>query len=93
MPTCWCMFGIAVSVSASQMNSTLYMAITHHMCVHNIPPALCSACCIAGDVLQEVKETDISEELVKKFEEEKYMALVVLCLHKSITLPSFLPSS
>lgn len=27
---------------------------------------------LSGDVLQEVKEGDISEELVKKFDEEKY---------------------
>ena len=38
----------------------------------HIPPAALPAG-LAGDVLQEVKESDISEELVKKFEEEKYM--------------------
>ena len=27
--------------------------------------------CVLDDVLQEVKESDISEDLVKKFEEEK----------------------
>jgi len=39
--------------------------------MHMPPAALLGG--LAGDVLQEVKESDISEELVKKFEEEKYM--------------------
>ena len=31
--------------------------------------------CVAGDVLQEVTDADISENLMKRFAEEKYVKL------------------
>ena len=58
MPICWCMLETVVSVSLSACSLLQWTNV-------------CVCVCVLDEVLQDVKEEDISQELVKKFDAEK----------------------